>query len=77
MPKFKVVIEETLRRTVLVEAEDRADAEEKAEEAYNKEQIVLDYQDFDGAHFSAEKIDISEYEELAELNWLDVISEES
>lgn len=71
MPMFKVEIIETLIRTVLVEAE------EKVSDAYNKEKIVLDYRDFDGAHFSAEKIDASEYEELAELNGLDVISDES
>ncbi len=71
MPMFKVEVIETLIRTVLVEAE------EKVSDAYNKEKIVLDYRDFDGAHFSAEKIDASEYEELAELNGLDVISDES
>lgn len=77
MPMFNVEVIETLIRTVLVEAEDRSEAEEKVSDAYNKEKIVLDCRDFDGAHFFAEKIDISEYEELAELNWLDVISEES
>lgn len=77
MPMFKVEVRETLIRTVLVEAEYRSEAEEKVSDAYNKEKIVLDYRDFDGAHFSAEKIDVSEYEELAEINGLDVISDES
>lgn len=77
IPKFKVDVTETLVKRVLVEAEDQCEAEEKVSDAYNKEKIVLDYRDFDGAHFSAEKIDVSEYEELAELKGLDVISDES
>lgn len=75
MPKFKVEIRETLIKTVLVEAEDRSDAEEKAEAAYNNEKFVLDYRDFDEAEFRGEEIDPSEFEELAELNGLDIIEE--
>lgn len=77
MPMFKVEVGETLIRTVLVEAEDRSEAEEKAEAAYNKEKFVLDYRNFDGAEFRGEEIDLSEYKELAELNELDIIEDES
>ena len=76
MPKFKVEVREVLIKHVLVDAEDRAEAEEKAESAYNAEKIVLDYRDFDGAEFSADDIDESEYDELADLDGLDIIEEE-
>lgn len=75
MPKFKVRIVEELRRTVLVEAEDRAEAEEKVNEAYNKEKIVLDYRDFDEMYVDAEEIDSSVYEELAEIDGLETVDE--
>lgn len=57
MAKFKVIIKEELTRSVLVEAEDIAEAIEKTEEAYNNEEVVLNYNDYDGASFNAEEIE--------------------
>ena len=51
--KYPVEITETLQRTIEVEADSRADAEEKAEELWDKEEIVLDSNDFQGASFRA------------------------
>lgn len=60
--KYGVTITERLQRTVEVEADSRAEAEEKAEELWNQEEIVLDSKDFKGASFQAgeamEKIQI-------------------
>lgn len=53
--KYPVKITETLQRTIEVEADSRADAEEKAEELWNKVEIVLDSNDFKGASFHAEE----------------------
>ncbi len=77
MAKFKVIIKEELTRSVLVEAEDIAEAIEKTEEAYNNEEVVLDYNDYDGASFNAEEIEEYEYNELADIEGLNIIGEES
>ena len=45
--KYVVRITETLVRTVIVDAENEQDAEDKAHSAYDDEQIVLDYSDFE------------------------------
>ena len=51
--KYPVEITETLQRIVEVEADSRAEAEEKAEAEWNKEKYVLDSEDFVGATFHA------------------------
>lgn len=54
--KFKVVVTETLEKAVYIDAEDRADAEEIAQEMWNNEEIVLTADDFVEASFSAEEV---------------------
>lgn len=46
MPKFKIEIEEILQRVEEIEAKNLKEALEKIEEKYNKEEIVLDSNDF-------------------------------
>jgi hypothetical protein len=46
--KVKVLVEETLSRTVEVEADSPDDAVEMVRQQYNREEIVLDESDFDG-----------------------------
>ena len=46
--KYVVQVVENLTRCVIVEAENRTQAENKARQAYSDGQIVLDYDDFDG-----------------------------
>ena len=44
--KYSVTIEETLSRTVEIEADSKQDAIEKVKKQYNNESIVLDADDF-------------------------------
>ena len=44
--KCMVFVTEKLLRTIEVEAEDEAEALEKAKKAYRDEEIVLDYNDY-------------------------------
>lgn len=44
--KYQVSIEETLRKTIFVEAENEAEAYQMAEDLYNGEQVVLTPDDF-------------------------------
>lgn len=44
--KYSVTIEETLSRTVEIEADSKQDAIEKAKKQYKNEDIVLDVDDF-------------------------------
>lgn len=53
--KYPVEIIETLQKIIEVEADSKADAEEKAEELWNEGEIVLDSDDFKGACFQAEE----------------------
>ena len=54
--KFYVNIVETLERTIIVEGcESEIEAEERAAELYNRERIVLDYDDFMGVEFCVDK----------------------
>ena len=50
--EYKVVIVEHLRRVIPVNAENWADAELKVREAYDRQEIVLDADDFAGVSFS-------------------------
>lgn len=45
---YDVRIQEILERIVCIEADDRIQAEEIAEEMYKDQDIVLDYSDFTG-----------------------------
>lgn len=44
--QFQISIEETLRKTIFVEAENEAEAYQMAEDLYNGEQVVLTPDDF-------------------------------
>lgn len=44
--QFQISIEETLRKTIFVEAESEAEAYQMAEDLYNGEQVVLTPDDF-------------------------------
>lgn len=50
---YEVYITETLCRTEQIEADSKAEAKAKAREAYDKEEIVLDYKDFIEVDFKA------------------------
>ena len=53
--KFDIVIEEKLKRVVSIDANSRDEAIEKIEELYKKEEIILDYSDFDSVYIEEEK----------------------
>jgi hypothetical protein len=66
--KHVMRITETLSRTVIVDAEDWADAKYKVEKAYDNEQILLDYKDYSGYEIDVVRIacpgDLERYEEV-------------
>lgn len=51
MKEFDINITETLEKTVTVEAESRADAEEKVRQSYYNSEIILDSENFTGVDF--------------------------
>lgn len=51
--KCVVKITETLSRTVIIDADNPIEAEEKVEQIYNDENIVLDYRDYEGYKITA------------------------
>lgn len=51
MSKYNVEIVETLSRVVEIEAQTYEEAEEKAEEMYDKVEIVLDYEDKEDVNY--------------------------
>lgn len=53
--KYEVEITETSQRTVEIEADSRAEAEEIAESNWNNQEYVLDYNDFVGVEFQAKE----------------------
>lgn len=55
MKTYDVTITETLRMTVPIEAESRAEAEQIAEENWNDSQYILDADHFVGADFKAKE----------------------
>lgn len=57
MKKFKIRIEEKLRRFVEVEAENYQDAEDELQRKYRNSEIVLDSGDFAGVTFSLEGVE--------------------
>lgn len=56
MAKYLVTIKETSQKTVVVEADNEFEAEDIAESAYSKGDIVLDAEDFFENEFSAREI---------------------
>lgn len=66
--KYVVNVTETLRRRVIVDAEDLEDAQRKVEAVYDKGKIELDYKDYNGYEIKASHIayggDVERYEEL-------------
>lgn len=66
--KYVMKVTETLSRMVIVDAEDWNDAVDKVDKAYDREQIVLDYRDYDEYEVSSVRIacpgDIEMYEEV-------------
>lgn len=66
--KFVMKVTETLSRTVVVDANNIDDAISKVEQAYDNEQIVLDYRDYDEYDISEVRIaypdDLKWYEEV-------------
>lgn len=56
MARYGISVREILKRTVIVEAENLEDAMQKVEEAVERDEIILDYDDYDDR-----KITPSEY----------------
>ena len=54
--KYVVYVTETLQRKVVVEAKSLTEAEEKVQEAYENEEITLDYNDYLQVDFDASNI---------------------
>lgn len=54
--KYVVYVTETLQRKVIIEAKSLTEAEEKAQEAYENEEITLDYNDYLQVEFDARNI---------------------
>ena len=54
--KYKVEIKETLVREVEIEAESRADAEQKIEDKWKNEEIVLSSDDFSFVNYTASPV---------------------
>lgn len=54
--EFVVYVTETLQRKVVVEAKSLTEAEEKVQEAYENEEITLDYNDYLQVDFDARNI---------------------
>lgn len=55
MNSYEVTVIETLKRKVIIKAENEDDAIAKVEEQYNKCKIVLDEQDYTGVTFKVKK----------------------
>ena len=54
--KYVVYVTETLQRKVVVKAKSLTEAEEKVQEAYENEEITLDYNDYLQVDFDARNI---------------------
>jgi len=51
MKTYQIRIIETISKVVEVTANNAEDAEEMAMNMYNNEEVVLDYEDYDGVEF--------------------------
>ena len=56
MNKYKVIIYETLSKTIDIEAENRSDAIKKVKEKYKNEEIVLSADDYLDTEFDCMKV---------------------
>ena len=64
MSEYRVIITETLKRAVTVEAESREEAEEAVRRQYQNSEHILVAEDFDGRAVVG-KVDVDEQAELA------------
>lgn len=64
MNTYYVAITETLTRSVLIEAEDAVEAEERAYELCNNGDINLTYEDFDTRNATASIVNGGDYSHL-------------
>lgn len=66
--KIVMRVTETLERTVVVDANSYEEARDKVEKAYDNEQIVLDYRDYNGYEISGIRVacpgDLEKYAEI-------------
>ena len=66
--KYVIEIEETLVRHVVVEAENSNEALAIANDAYNNEEVVLDFRDYMDTEFKhlreADEDDVNDYETI-------------
>lgn len=66
--KYVVEIEETLVKHIIVEAENSNEALAIANDAYNNEEVVLDYRDYMDTEFKcireADEDDLNDYETI-------------
>ena len=66
--KYVVEIEETLVKHIVVEAENSNEALAIANDAYNNEEVVLDYRDYMDTEFKcireADEDDLNDYETI-------------
>lgn len=58
MRRFTCTVTETLCRKIIVEAENREDAEGTIRDAYQKEEIILDASDHVGTEFEVVEKDV-------------------
>ena len=66
--KYVIEITEMLVRHIIVEAENESEAKEKAWNAYNDEEVILDYRDYAETEIvclrEADEDDTDDYEEV-------------
>lgn len=68
MEYYVVQVTETLARTLVVRADNEDEALKKTQQAYDNEEVILDYDDYDGYEIEvlreASKNDVSYYDIL-------------
>ena len=63
---YYITVIETLKKKVIVQAENEEDALAKVEDAYNKCDIILDENDFNDVKFKVKKVIEGEEESIEE-----------
>lgn len=58
MPKYKVMLTETLQRDVEIDADDISDAISIAQEMYDNSEIILDETDYKGVEINEAPIEL-------------------
>ena len=71
MTKFIINIEETLFRSIEIEAENDEQAIELAKEQYNNSQVILDSNDITSMQMQAIELD-SNGEEIMSTEWIEM-----